>query len=332
VHRCSDSAQRVSGVPGELRGGRLRRCAAVVTAVCLHAIVWSGCVARGAPASAEPSCPAGARPDPNVILCDDFEDGDFQQRWDIGGHQGIWRPDDFVICTGDHAGFNDRCAAWSNRLVFDRQWGFYGYDARRAFPPPPEFYVRWYQYISPSFVWGTLEDKSVMLHDRANTITAYVATSRTQLPTVQDSGPGKPFVANYQDTDLPETSGQFTKVNRFQNQGKNITLLPGRWYLFEWYVKLNTPGTANGITRLWVDDASAPIEKQTLRLQYNDMRWLRSNDVAKQFEVVRLTVYHQRCDGSPNTCPPFGPSILDQYQRWDHIVISRTPIGPLGRN
>jgi hypothetical protein len=143
-------------------------------------------------------------------------------------------------------------------------------------------------------------------------------------------GPGMPFIANYQDVDTSETRGQYTKVNRFQNQGRNITLQPGKWYFFEWYVKLNMPGTSNGTTRLWIDDASEPIGAQTLRLQYIDMRWLKYSDIDKQFGVLRLTVYGQRCDAVPYTCPPDGPAILDQSQRWDNIVVSRTPIGPIG--
>ena len=198
------------------------------------------------------------------------------------------------------------------------------------FTPQSEFYVRWYQYVSDPYTWGTLEDKTVILHDRANTISAYVATSRNHLPAVRETGPGVPFLSSYQDLDWSETGGQYTKVNRFQNQARNITLQPGRWYLFEWYIKLNTPGVSDGITKLWIDDASAPIGTQTLRLHYTDMRWLRDRDAGSQFDVLRLTVYHQRCDGVPNTCPPRGPAILNQSHRWDRIVISRAQIGPLG--
>jgi len=233
-----------------------------------------------------------------------------------------------VQCTQDRFGFHDRCAAWSNRLVFDQEWGFYGYDARRPFPPQSEFYVRWYQYISNPYVWGTLEDKSVLLHDQENTITAYVGTNRNHLPVVRDSGPGMPYIANYQDVDTPETGGRYTLVNRFQNQQRNITLQPGKWYLFEWYVRLNTPGISDGVTKLWIDDATDPITAQTLRMEYRDMRWLKYEHANRQFGVVRLTVYDQRCDIGRNTCPPNGPDILDQSQRWDQIVVSKRPIGP----
>jgi hypothetical protein len=290
-----------------------------------------GCVARGAAPPAESFCPGGSRPNPDVVLCEGFEDGDVQSRWEIGGHHGTWPISDFALCTDGRFGFHDRCAAWSNWLTFDREWGFYGYDARRTFPPAPEFYVRWYQYISDPFEWGTLEDKSVMLHDLAETIVAYVGTDRNHLPVEANSGPGMPFVANYQDVDSPETAGQYTRVNRFQNQRNNITLQPGRWYLFEWYIRVNTPGQSDGVTRLWIDDASGAIASQTLRMEYTDVRWLKTRDAGKQFGLLRLTVYHQRCDIGPNTCPPNGPAILRQSQRWDQIVISKSRIGPLER-
>ena len=292
-------------------------------------LLTGGCVARGAAVLPEPACPGGSSPNPNVLMCENFEDGDFLDRWDVGNHNGNLAPSQFVLCTADAFGFHDRCAAWSNRLIFDHEWGFYGYDARRKFPPQSEFYVRWYQSSSNPYVWGTLEDKSFLIHDRENTITAYVGSNRNDLPTVRDSGPGMPYIANYQDIDRAETAGLYTKVNRFQNQGRNLTLQPGTWYLFEWYVKLNTPGLSNGVTKLWIDDATKPISTQTLRMQYDDMRWLKADEIGKQFGQVRLTVYDQRCDIGRNTCPPNGPSILDQSQRWDEIVVSKGPIGPM---
>ena len=276
----------------------------------------------------ETGCPGGPDPNPNVLLCEDFEDGAVASRWNIGSEASRYPASGFVQCDG--FGFHDRCAAWSNNLAFDGEWGFWGYDARLTFTPQSEFYIRWYQYISDPFTWGTLEDKSVLLHDPGETIMAYVGTNRNQLPVEKDSGPGRPFVANYQDLDWPETDGRFTHVNRFQNQGADITLQPGKWYLFEWYVKLNTAGLPNGVTKLWIDDASEPIASQTLRMYQTDMRWVKSKDAGKQFGLLRLTVYHQRCDttGVPKTCPPNGPETLTQHHRWDDIVISRSPVGP----
>jgi hypothetical protein len=296
----------------------LRYGAAVTGLATALVLVWQHYAASRTPQGG-PSC-AEARAKSDILLCDDFESPGFEKRWEIGGHSGLWPIPEFVRCAGNF-GFRDRCAAWSNRLSFDREWGFYGYDAKSMFEATPEFYVRWYQFISDPYRWGTLEDKSVMLHDAQAALTGYVATSRNQRPAEKDSGPGMPFVANYQDAD--------GKVNRFQNQQRNLTLAPGRWYYFEWFVKLNSPGESNGVTRLWIDDASRPITTPTLRLEYDDMRWLRTQDAGRSFRMVRLTVYHQRCDGRPNTCPPNGPWILNQSQRWDSLVISRTPVGPL---
>jgi hypothetical protein len=283
---------------------------------------------RSRATSAESFCSGGREAGPAVLLCDDFEDGDVRDRWTIDSNRNSLPATQFVACANEAFGFNDRCAAWSNLLLFDGSWGFYGYDARRSFAPQSELYVRWYQYISDPYTWGSLEDKSVMLHDRANTITAYVATSRNQQPSVRTSGAGMPFVANYQDLDWPDTGGTATKVNRFQTEGKAITLEPGKWYLFEWYVKLNTPGQSNGITSLWVDDASRPIATQTLRLHDTDMRWLKNANAGTELDTLRLTVYDQRCDAAPSTCPPNGPSVLKQSHRWDRIVVSRQRIGP----
>jgi hypothetical protein len=63
-------------------------------------------------------------------------------------------------------------------------------------------------------------------------------------------------------------------------------------------------------------------------MHHTDMRWLKSADAGKQFGVVRLTLYDQRCDGVPRTCPPDGPEMLSQSHRWDQIVIATSPIGP----
>jgi hypothetical protein len=310
----------------------MRRSRYLIAISALSALVLGVWLATARPAGFAPddtSCQAAAGTKAAVILCEDFT-GDVERRWNIGSRGNSWRPSDFALCR-DAFGVGDECAAWSNHLLFDTEWGFYGYDARRSFPPQSEFYVRWYQYISDPFSWGTLEDKSVLLHDPAETIMAYVGTNRNHLPSEKNSGPGLPFIANYQDVDWKETEGRFEHVNRFQNQGHNIALTPGRWYLFEWHVKLNTPGKADGVTRLWIDDASVPISTQTLRMHYTDMRWLKASDAGKRIGTLRLTVYHQRCDGVPKTCPPDGPAILNQSHRWDEIVISRTAVGPSRR-
>jgi hypothetical protein len=259
------------------------------------------------------------------ILCEDFEGSDFLSNWDIGSNGGTWPDDQFVRCNS--SGFNDSCAAWSNKLVFDNYWGYYGYDARRSFPPQSELYIRWYQYVSNPYQWGSHQDDDVLVHDPTGSFLLMYLTANQ----VDDGGGcdgtsggmGKPAVITYQDRDWADLGNRCTKVNRYQNQGNDITLQPGKWYLFEWYIKLNTPGVSDGLTKLWVDDASQPIRTQTLRLSYTDMRWLRSGDAGLQPGQLRLLIFNQGCNAGA-ACP----ALLDQYQKWDQIVISTAPIGP----
>src|SRR5215467_5132557 len=72
------------GVPGgfiersvAMRSGR--RDVAMVGGTLLAATLSiGGCVARGAAAPPEMSCPGGTSPNPNVLLCENFEENDFQ--------------------------------------------------------------------------------------------------------------------------------------------------------------------------------------------------------------------------------------------------------------
>jgi hypothetical protein len=61
----------------------------------------------------------------------------------------------------------------------------------------------------------------------------------------------------------------------------------------------------------------------TLCLSYSDMRWLRSGDAGLQPGQLRLLTFNQGCRLG-TACP----AVLDQYQKWDQIVISTSPVGP----
>jgi hypothetical protein len=276
------------------------------------------------PNAPEAICPGGSAADANVLWCENFQKGDYLSRWIIGSNNDQWPSSDFVKNT--NFGYNDSSAAWTNNLVFDHYWGYFGFDASDYFPPQSEFYIRFYQYVSNPYTWGSLEDKSVLLHDVSRSLDMYIATSRSGDDGCDGTSGsmGKPAFANYQDRDWPELGGQCTKVNRYQNQGNDITLQPGKWYLFEAYIRLNTAGSNNGILKLWIDDASVPVTTQTLRMHYTDMRFLRSGDAGKKLSELRLTVYNQRCD-SGAACP----SQRTQFHKWDNFVIGKTPIGPM---
>ena len=85
-----------------------------------------------------------------------------------------------------------------------------------------------------------------------------------------------------------------------------------RWYCIEQYVKLNTPGQPNGILRGWVDGGLA-FEKTDIRFRAVDRL---------KIESVWINVYL----GGTWTAE------RDHHLYLDEVVISKQPIGPLGRD
>jgi hypothetical protein len=126
--------------------------------------------------------------------------------------------------------------------------------------------------------------------------------------------------------------------------GNDIKWKPGVWHRVEYYFKLNDPGVANGIVKLWVDEVApkGQPQPQTLRLSYSDFLIQgypgdpspKKTDPTVGYSQINLADYHQRCDigttnaplgndNDPNTvCPPS----VDQWVKWDGIVISTTKI------
>jgi hypothetical protein len=287
-------------------------------------IVVTGWLLVSDAGAVEPRCPGGASPDPNVIVCYDFETGTAYPTWS----PGAWCCDtngdgilttaemDFVICGSK--GFQSNCAAWTNGYKYGNQFAqttilSLGFS---------EIYARWYAYVSNPFNWDPTGDKNFMLRDPAGgSFDPYVLTNLW--------GTGKPHVIIYNNSgtpcvnqSTPSPNGEYTAcVNRTQNMGNDLVLQPGRWYLFEWYVKLNTPGAANGVTKLWVDDASGPIATQTLRASYTDVVFRTTGDGWRLLTDIMLTAYANT--RVTNALP-------DQYTKWDQIVFSRARIGPIG--
>jgi hypothetical protein len=82
-----------------------------------------------------------------------------------------------------------------------------------------------------------------------------------------------------------------------------------RWYCLEQFVKLNTPGKADGVMRGWVDGKLA-FEKTDVR-----MRAVNSLKI----EMVWLNIYYGGTWSAP----------ADMHIYIDDVVISRQPIGPV---
>lgn len=82
-----------------------------------------------------------------------------------------------------------------------------------------------------------------------------------------------------------------------------------RWYCIEQYVKMNTPGEADGVLRGWVDGRLA-FERTDLRFRTVE---------ALKVEQIWMNLYHGGSAVSPED--------MDQY--YDNVVIAREYIGPV---
>jgi hypothetical protein len=100
-------------------------------------------------------------------------------------------------------------------------------------------YHRWYQKWSPGFVWEPSSTKMTILRPWGGYPQFYpvVLWANGQLA--------------IQAQVIPEAA--WDAKNFYQNQGVPAVFLPGRWYCIEVYVKLNTPGAADGELAAWID-------------------------------------------------------------------------------
>lgn len=246
----------------------------------------------------EAICPGGATPNANVVWCDDLETP-----------SNSW-VSQAVRC--DNFGFRDRCAVYSGPLNFDNEYGYFNWGGDpRIGGEYDDLYVRLFVKFSDAYKWGNVDDKGIYFQNSGGAPVIHNVKME-----YSSWGTGKPNLASY------------ALLNRgerlMQNQGNDLKFEPGRWYMVEMHIKLNTPGLADGIYELWVDDMSRPISSQTLRLRYTDLL-IRPSGNTRGYDTLFLTSYHQRCDSGAEC-----PRTINQWVIWDNIVVSRAKIGPRG--
>ncbi len=258
----------------------------------------------------EPFCPGGSSPDSNVVMCDDFEDGTWLDNWSASpGYSPEYS--EAVKCDSSNFGYQDKCAAYSGILHFDGAWGYDNHFGSHGLGGEyDELYLRMYIYFSSPYTWGDTSDKGIYFR-------TYEGNNADVIPNIKieysRDGIGKP--------NLESPAFLTGQHNKPQNQGNDITFQSGKWYLVEFYVKLNTPGISDGIAKVWIDDASNTVSSQTLRIYYNNL--LIRNSL-RGYNRLMLTLYNQRC-GLGSACPSTNP----QWMKWDNIVVSKNPIGPM---
>ena len=170
----------------------------------------------------------------------------------------------------------------------------------KEFPGRDQLYVRWYQRWSPGFVWEPSSTKMVILRPIAGYPEFY--------PEV--------LWANGQLAIQAQVTREanWDSENFYQNRGDPVVFASDRWYCIELFVKLNTPGAADGEVAAWIDGE--------LKLQYlgREFRGSLPTDPAPsiaQMQAVGASGYY----GGVTEVPQ------EQFSWQDDFVVSTQPIG-----
>ena len=171
----------------------------------------------------------------------------------------------------------------------------------RLFAGRDHVYFRWYQRWSPGFVWEPSATKMVILRPMGGYPQFY--------PEVM-WGAGE-FAIQAQVI----AEANWDSRNFSQNIGVPIKFQANRWYCVEVFVKLNTPGSADGQLAAWIDG--------DLKLSYDhrEFRGATPQDPAPSsatIQAIGLTGYY----GGITTVP------LAQTSWQDDVVASAERIGP----
>jgi hypothetical protein len=169
----------------------------------------------------------------DVLFQDDFE----HSSTTVDGYISDWDgpPNSSVMYLTDATSHSGRRAV-ELRYVPGSSGASFMY---RHFAPQDSVYYRWYQKWSPGFVWEPSATKMAILRPNGGYPQFYpeVLWATGQLA--------------IQAQVIAEA--RWDAKNFYQNQGIPVTFWPGRWYCIEVYVKLNTPGSADGELAAWID-------------------------------------------------------------------------------
>ncbi|HMD36742.1 MAG TPA: hypothetical protein VKH42_17330, partial [Vicinamibacterales bacterium] len=167
------------------------------------------------------------------FLSDDLEDDATDDDGGITGWDGPARPS--VMHIGDaepHSG--------ARSLQLDYQPGTSGAGYMyRHFLSEDQVYLRWYQKWSSGFLFEPS------------------GTGMTAIRSSSGYPQFFPFTVGTDGTFAIQAQvvaeQNFGSENFFGNRGEPVTFTPDRWYCIEVFVKLNTPGAADGELSAWVD-------------------------------------------------------------------------------
>lgn len=250
----------------------------------------------------------------NTLMCDDFEDGSwYVTNADTSGGKTNLANDGWagnVFAPTDSQGYGrcgsigavgTNCTATSGNRSGSKAEGWHWFAP--SADDVDELYHRFYTQFRPGYTFG---HEKLAFYQYNETTTGQVGILMT------------PFGSGTFDfqTQLPDDS-------RYpQNQGNNLTFIPGRWYYVEVRVKLDAPkGSGNGVIQVWADDCGTNglgcTGPGTLRLSYTGRNIRPSSSLG-------LGVIWQENWSNSSTMTASGEVYNDQ------VVVSKARIGPMG--
>lgn len=241
--------------------------------------------------SSEPGCDGS---DPNVLMCDDFEDGSwFEENADVANSNGGTdvRTDGWAgrirdgyphaICGGTGAG-GTKCTA---RSILQAGAGGSAALADHNLAPGTgpgmgssynEVYLRFYMKVLPGYVWNDNQKFVTWNPCCANAGGIVFGAGPTRNGDLQAC----PFWdCNLDSSTYRNPQNGCSSWFLCQNQGKDLSLsnLVNHWVYIEIHIKLNTPGVRNGLYRMWVNDCGTNglgcTGAPTLRMNYTNVGW-----------------------------------------------------------
>jgi len=167
------------------------------------------------------------------FLSDDFEGDTTDDYGSISGWDGPARPS--VMYPSDQSAHSGARALQLDYLPGSDGAGY----MYRHFPGQDQVYVRWFQRWSPGFVWEPSGSGLIGVKTSASYPQFYPFTV----------GNESSFAIQAQVV----AEQAWGSENFFVNRGDPMSFLPDRWYCIEVFVKLNTPGAADGELAAWID-------------------------------------------------------------------------------
>lgn len=287
--------------------------------------------------SSEPGCDGS---DPSVLLCDDFDDGDWARSncdFPTGNNGPSYEPNDgwcmniyyhnangtttngtlgngfnppvvpgYAVCSGAGAA-GTSCAATSGprttpNPASEGMMGKHGFAGGREVD---ELWLRLYFKHLPDYVGGHEKMFDLIMSKDAPPIMAL---------SFNYFGSGSHCAIPY----LHQDDGVSGKADGWMcpNVGADLKMGNGKWYYVEYHYRLNTPGAYDGVFEMWMDDCGAAgvcSGSPTLRTRYLNVKYRDSDE--GQYRMGGFWLENWANKGSVGTT------------YYDQIVIATRPIG-----